>query len=190
MIRRIFRHSRLLLTLSIICSLPALSTFANEIQDREYLIKAGLLLKFSEFIQWPETYGANGSHEEPINICIKGKDNFQNLLTLANDADIIRRNILVRNDVPLSLLKTCHIVFISISFNDRLNDVLDNLQNAPVLVISESEGNGQKGVGINFIKVDNKVRFEINHAVLTKTGLKVSSELINLAILVFGDGSK
>ncbi len=170
--------------------LPTVLSSADEVQDREHLIKAGLLLKFTEFIQWPEQYGSTHSYEEPLNICIQGKDDFQKLLSLANDADIIRRNILVRNQVPLDLLKTCHIVFVSSSHNGQLDETLTTLKQHPVLVISESEGNGQKGVGINFIKINNKIRFEINHAAMKKLGLKVSSELINLAVLVFGEHPK
>jgi uncharacterized protein DUF4154 len=159
------------------------SAFAEESVNREFTIKAGLLLKFTNFIQWPETYSSI-DREEPLNICIFGKNKFGDILDYVNDHDILRRDILVRYHVPKPELNTCHIIYIgSIEITD-LDDFNDKIKTSPVLVITESEKISHPLVAINFRKVNNKMRFEINRSAFERSGIMINSELLNLAIKV------
>ncbi|MCK4640786.1 MAG: YfiR family protein [Candidatus Marinimicrobia bacterium] len=47
-----------------------------------------------------------------------------------------------------------------------------------------SKGFANEGVAINFVTVEGKIRFEINIRALESAGLRVSSQLLKLAILV------
>ena len=53
-----------------------------------------------------------------------------------------------------------------------------------VLTVSDTNGFAHQGVIINLIKVDNKIRFEINPAAAERAGLKISSHLLRLARIV------
>lgn len=159
------------------------SVFAGENENREYTIKAGLLLKFTNFIQWPEPYSSI-SREEPLNICIFGKNRFGDTLDYVNDHDILRRNILVRYHVPKPEINTCHIIYFCPLEKTALDDLSDEIKNSPVLVITESEKISHPLVAINFRKVNNKMRFEINRSAFERSEIKINSELLNLAIKV------
>jgi hypothetical protein len=51
------------------------------------------------------------------------------------------------------------------------------------LVITEKKGALNEGSAINFVIVDNKLKFELKVSNATKNGLKVSSNLETMAIV-------
>jgi hypothetical protein len=62
------------------------------------------------------------------------------------------------------------------------------LEGSYILTIGDTEGFGEKGVMINFIIRDNKVRFEINPEAARRAGLTISSKLLSLATIVHSRG--
>ncbi len=159
------------------------SAFAEEDVGRESTIKAGFILKFSEFIQWPEYYTSLSS-EEPLNICLYGEDKFGEIFDYVNDHDILRRKILIRRFLPINELKSCHLVFINTLSAEGIDNLASEIKNSPVLVVSSNEEISHPLVAINFLKINNQIRFEINLSAFERTGVKISSELLNLAINV------
>lgn len=156
------------------------SVFAEEKVGRESTIKAGFILKFSEFIQWPEYYTSLYS-EEPLNICLHGEDKFGDIFDYVNDHDILRRKILIRRFVPTTELKSCHLVFINAIENEEIEILASEIKNSPVLVVTSNEELSHPVVAINFRKINNQIRFEINLSAFERSGVKISSELLNLA---------
>ena len=159
------------------------SVFAEEDLGRESTIKAGFLLKFSEFIQWPEYYSSLYS-EEPLNICLHGEDKFGDIFDYVNDHDILRREILIRRLVPIIELKSCHLVFVSSFKTEDMDKIASEILNSPVLVVTTNKKIAHPLVAINFRKTNNQIRFEINLSAFERSGIKISSELLNLAINV------
>ncbi len=159
------------------------SSFAEEGVGRESTIKAGFILKFSEFIQWPEYYTSLYS-EEPLNICLHGEDNFGDIFDYVNDHDILRREILIRRFVPTKDLKSCHLVFINTFSEEDIDHLASEINNSPVLVVTSNEKITHSLVAINFLKINNQIRFEINLSAFERSGIKIGSELLNLAINV------
>ena len=82
-------------------------------------------------------------------------------------------------------IEGCKIVFISNSVSQEiLRELLQYTQGKPVMTISDTKGYCNKGVLLNMIVVDNYVRYEINKGVLDASGLKMSSLLLNSAIII------
>ena len=50
--------------------------------------------------------------------------------------------------------------------------------------MSEQEGYAKLGAEINFIIINNKLKFEVNTKAIDKSGLKVRSQLLKLALIV------
>jgi hypothetical protein len=78
----------------------------------------------------------------------------------------------------------CQMLIIPAMQSGKLDDVLAKLNGKNTLVITDKEGLGKKGSGINFIKVDGKLRFELNRAALQKNNILASSEIEKLSILI------
>ena len=65
-----------------------------------------------------------------------------------------------------------------------MQEVLQYKKGKAVMTISDTKGYCNKGVLLNMIVVDNYVRYEINKGVLVASGLKMSSLLLNSAIII------
>jgi hypothetical protein len=55
-----------------------------------------------------------------------------------------------------------------------------------VLTVSDAAAFTEKGGMIQFVAIDNKIRFRINMAAASTAGLTISSKLLSLAISVTG----
>lgn len=75
----------------------------------------------------------------------------------------------------------CQVLFVP---NEKLNYYLreaPEISGKGLLVITESPGMIKNYSGINLVRSDNKIQFEINERMLKKSGLKASNELLSLA---------
>ncbi len=146
----------------------------------EYQVKAGFLFNFAKFIEWPpEKFPQSDS---PLIIGVVGADPFGGILEEAvGDKTINNRRMVVKH-VPIGdELKKCHLLFISGSEKDRLGAILAEVKGSNVLTVGETDKFLSRNGIINFVMVDNKVRFEINEAAASHAGLKISSKLLALA---------
>ena len=72
------------------------------------------------------------------------------------------------------------------SARKELARILEALQGQNVLTVGEDGAFTQCGGIINFVKEDNRVRFEVNVTAAERAGLKISSRLLALARIVKG----
>ncbi len=162
------------------------SPLSAEAVSREYTIKAGLILKFTDFIKWPDG-SSNNSEFSTYQLCVLGGNRFGNIFSQGKKEGLFKKNIVLKHNMPNQELKTCNILFLTGDNQENLRQALNLLKNEPVLIISESEGYGELGAGINLVQRNNKIKFEINRDALQAKGLEVSSRLLNIAILVGED---
>jgi hypothetical protein len=94
------------------------------------------------------------------------------------------RTIKVTKILNASQIGNCSILFIPASQSESLADILQKVGTKPTLLITEEPGMAVKGSDINFISNGGKLAFELNQAPINKKGLKVSTELTRLAILI------
>ena len=65
-----------------------------------------------------------------------------------------------------------------------MEGVIEYLKGRHVLTIGETTDFARMGGVINFIRVKNKIRFEINVAAAKQANLKISSKMLKLAKIV------
>lgn len=100
------------------------------------------------------------------------------------DKKINNQGIKVTHYANTSDIKYCNILFIPASNKIDLDNLLATWGNKNILICTERDGWGKKGSMINFITVDGKIKFEINTASLKNSGLKMSSSLTSLGIVL------
>ncbi len=152
-------------------------SLGNETQRREYIIKASFILKFPAFINWPV-------ENTPMNLCVPSDDPYRKIWKVLekNTANLVPFNFFdLKNHSDYG---NCHILFLSGQKGQAIERVVSMVSGKPVLIVGDTQGNLKDGVGINFLVVDNRVRFEINRKSLRAKNLKVSSELLGLAYRV------
>jgi len=79
--------------------------------------------------------------------------------------------------------RDCQIIFICVSEKERLPQILETLKRTRVLTVGETAGFAEEGGIANLIAERNRVRLEINNSAASRSGLTISSQLLNVATL-------
>jgi hypothetical protein len=154
-----------------------------EAEPSEYQVKAVFLYNFSHFVAWPAR--ESSTVIRPFTICVLGADPFeQNLDEAVRGEHVAERSLLVRRIREPSEAVDCEILFIARSEGNDLDKVLTAVAHRTVLTVSELEGAAQRGVMIQFVNENNKIRLRINDDSARAAGLIVSSKLLRLADIV------
>ena len=158
-----------------------------ELRDsREYAIKASYIYNFTRFIHWPEEVDRK-INDSGLTFCVAGENPFGKLLAkLEQKYQAKGKKILIKYRVSSKEMPECQVLFIDRSENKNLEHILAQVKGYPVLVVSDTPRFAERGVGINLFLRGNKIRFEINKQAIDRSGLRVSSELLNLAKIVKG----
>jgi hypothetical protein len=154
----------------------------------EMRVEAAFLYSFARFVEWPDDYSASAS--TPVTFCVLGLAPLHDALeqSLAGKA-INGRPVLARRiNRPEDALQ-CQIAFIGWDERKRLPAVLEALNGAPVLTVSDFEQFASHGGMIQLIREGNKFRFAVNTDAVTRHGLRVSSKLLQLAEVVHESGT-
>lgn len=175
------RHTAILILIGFIGFLDAKPIGA---QSAEYLMKAGFIEKFTRYIEWPLESAVTDT-SVPFRITVIG----DSPIDLAMEEyylgqKIFDRIVSVTRIDDIGDLGECEILFIGRVTRRRLQEIIDAVKDKSVLTISESDGNAERGVAINFVFVEGIINFEMNHEVLIEAGFRVSSQLLRLAIIV------
>jgi hypothetical protein len=149
----------------------------------ELAIKAAYIPKFIPFVKWRS--GTFRNPGEAIRICIAGLDPFGGLLDRLVEHQIILGRPLAVQRLPVVTRNSgCQILYASGSPAQSVADVLAVVRGTSVLTITSAAINpGNRGM-INFVVVDNRVRFEVDDAAAAAAGITISSKLLRLAVNV------
>jgi hypothetical protein len=146
--------------------------------NKEYKLKAAFLYNFIQYIEWPPAQ----SNEYIVGI-IGSSPIEQPLKEIALTRPANDKKIVVRHFNSADEISYCNILFIARDMAPSLNEILAKTPKG-TLTVSEKPGYARQGTAINFVVVDNKLKFESNLKALNACGLKASSQLLKLAILV------
>ncbi len=147
----------------------------------EYQIKAAFLYHFAEFVTWPTNSFAGKN--EPYVIGILGKDPFGDNLESTLGKNLLNGHpFIVRRLSKPAEARGCHILFISRSEARHVDDILAAVKDQPILTVSEIEDFAAKGGMVQFTNIGGKVRFIINNPLARAAGLRISSQLLSLAV--------
>jgi hypothetical protein len=150
---------------------------------KEYQIKAAFLFNFAQFVKWPT--GSFTSPDAPFGIGILGDDPFGSALEATIQGEEIENHRLtVVHAQRIEDLKDCQMIFISRSEENRVGEILSQLDSRPILTVSEVESFARDGGDIDFYLSNGKIRFEINPQSAQRCGLKISSQLLTLGKIV------
>lgn len=162
---------------------PPLFSESGKAAQREYSIKAGFIYNFTKFIQWPES--SFSGEQDKFVIGILGEDPFEDALDLLERKKKTGgREIAIQRFSSLRGIKKCQVLFVSSSEKNYIEKITRKFADSPVLLLGDTPGFAEKGIGINFYTRQNKVRFEFNRKALERAGIKVSSQLLNLGRMV------
>lgn len=163
---------------------PQAFSAEKELPAREYFIKAGFVYNFTKFIKWPKN--SFDSQRDKFVIGVLGDSPIQECLRILalEEKEAGGKELIIKNFASLDEIRECQILFISPSMKGRLEEILRIVNDMPILLIGETLGFAERGVGINFFILGNKIRFEFNMDALDKSSLKVDPLLIEVGRIV------
>ena len=151
-------------------------------EREEYAIKAAYLYNFAKFVEWPlRTFPAD---DAPLSICIVGDNPFGNTLEMLAGKAVKNHPVEVLHVPEATRLDLCHIVFIGRAEQRRFKVILAKIARLPILTVSDISDFAQAGGIIGFFEAEQRIRFSINIAAAEQANLKLSSQLLKLAVIV------
>jgi YfiR/HmsC-like len=151
----------------------------------EYEAKAGFLYHFGGFVDWPaRAFTGTGN---AFIIGVLGADPFGDVLDEVMQGKMIHNKpVIVKRFVSIEDAVFSHILFVSSSETSRLPSILEALDGASILTVSELDRFAERGGMIALNMVGKKMRFDINMNAAKRAKLKLSSQLLKLARVVHG----
>jgi hypothetical protein len=152
----------------------------TQTDSQEYILKAAFIYRFADYIEW-----INESENSTFTIGILGESSIITPLNeIAKDKKVKNKSVTIKLCKSLDDMNACQVVFVSKNYNTTIETIVSKAYNNPILIITEQKDACEKGAHINFIISDNKLKFEINLKAALKANFKISSQLLQHAILI------
>jgi len=148
--------------------------------DLEAKVKAAYIYNFTKFFDW----GTYNSENFVIDI-LGSSGVLDQLNKIAGKEKVNGKTIIVNKINDLSDLEFCNILFLPNANGDIFNNVLKKTRNKKILIIANSNGFAEKGAGINFIQVGDKIKFEINKSAIEEAGIIPNSNIFSIAYKMY-----
>ncbi len=146
-------------------------------------VKAAYLYKFATYVEWPLSTFARP--DAPFTIGIVGADD------IAAELGKIRaagsgsgRAMEVKVLRPGDPATGVHILFFGQHEAARLGRLLGLVSGLPLLMVTENSGGLDSGSTIDFVMVDDRIRFEVSLSHAERSNIKISVRLLNVALRV------
>jgi hypothetical protein len=145
-------------------------------------VMAAFVHRFTQFVEWPRAALAG----DELVICVAGSDDFLETLQGVVDGNALGgRRIVAREARSPQDVRSCHVLYVSF-LAPRPERFVDASRGLPVLTVGDSTGFLDAGGIIHLRIIDRRIRFAIDAAAATRAGLRLSSQLLDLAVEVRG----
>jgi hypothetical protein len=147
----------------------------------EDTVKAEFVLRFASYVEWPENAAPTGS----FNIVVLGASQIAlRMQRLATGRTVMNRPVQVRRIARIEDVGDAQLLYIGNDRSGDLRDLIARIADRSVLVISDEEDALDSGSTINLRVADQHVRFEVSLPAARQARLRISSELLALAVRV------
>jgi hypothetical protein len=145
-------------------------------------VQAAYLYNFGKFARWPE-----GSEPSPLVVCVAGEDPFgQTIGKLVDGEQIDGRALEERSVERPEAVGACSILFVGSAEHAQQEDFLAAAEGKPILTVGDSTDFIAHGGMIQFVLVEDHVRFSVNLNACSRHRMALSSELLKVAVSVTG----
>lgn len=177
------RNVFLLASCLLVCFWPSASAAQeSSVGIQEYRLKAAFIYNFAKFTEWmkPETADSEGA----LLLCVAMDGRFMDAMSTLGSKLVNGRPLRVSVCPTLEKTSQSHILFINTIDQQVAARMLRAVEGKGVLTVGEMAGFAEMGGIINFYKVANKVRFEVNLDALKRSNVRLSSHVLKLARIV------
>jgi hypothetical protein len=146
----------------------------------ETQIKAAFLYKFGGFVEWPQA--ALGQPEGTFTIGVMGADPLAiELEQVVAGRSVHGRKVAVRKLRRGDSFAGLHVLFVGRAEAARLAEIAAGTKGQPLLLVTDSDNSLSQGSMINFVAVEDKVRFDVALPAVERGQLRISARLLAVA---------
>jgi hypothetical protein len=157
--------------------------FAQErLQLAEQEIKAGLLYNFLKYTQWPPSRAGNPASN--IVVCVLKEDPFADFLKPMEGRSVNQKEIALRVVHDAGDVQTCHLIFIGAGEKEDWPKLREGLGGKNVLTVGDFDGFAEMGGMIEFGRLNNHIRVNLNIDAVAAAQLQVEDRLLRLVTIV------
>lgn len=146
-------------------------------------VKAAMIYNLAKFVEWPAS-PADRSGTSALTVCWLGADPIARELQALTGKTIRNRPIVVRQALRPEEVGSCQVLVIGTTQHVELQAILDMVKGGSIFTISDIQDFAKTGGMLGFVNQGGKVRFEINLDAIIDANIKVSSQVLNLAVIV------
>lgn len=147
-------------------------------KDTTAMLQANYLYNIAKLVEWKDTDMRSGNFIIGV---IGGANLYQELIKQYSTRTIGKQPIEVRKLPRSPEVERCHILFVGRTELPLLPEIYKRMQSRPTMVVTEYPGALEDGSVVNFVKVENLLKYELSIVNANKHGLVVGSTLKNLA---------
>ncbi len=142
-------------------------------------IKATFLYNFTRFIEWP---GLPTPGSAPFRICVIADATMEQAIKRTVEGEVVqgRPLVMTQPQTPQDAAG-CQILFVGRSERHRASALLAAVRDLPVLSVGDSPEFLDQGGTIQFLLVENRVRFDVSLQSAHRANLKFSANLLRVA---------
>jgi hypothetical protein len=145
----------------------------------EIEVKAAFIYNFTKFIDWPAGTPAG---QEPFRLCVVSDEALQRSIQKTIAGETINGRPFA-SVVPRTAeeARKCQVLFVSRQDEVQATRMLSAVKDLPVLTVSDRAEFARRGGGIELVREDNRIRFDVNVPGAERGGIKLSSRLLRVA---------
>jgi len=153
-------------------------SMSSSYQSNEEL-KVSLIYQFAKYTHWPS------SSHSAMTFCVLGNNRFYQKMNRIVGKKIAGKLVSSRHVTNIEQVDKhqCQVIYIAPTLASELPAILAYLSEKPILTISEIKDFTLKGGMINFINKAQRQHFEVSRRATQKTGLTISSKLLQVAYI-------
>ena len=171
------------LLLLVMLFIITLSSFSQHQEIKTDKYKAMFITNFIRFIGWSEE---NTKGDFKIGI-LKNKYIYDVMVKLIANKKFGYQEIKIFYFDDISKIENCQILYIStkqILNKKTLSLIKQKVQETPTLIISDLRYSSKVDIMINFVVIDNRLKFEVDVDNITNSGLKISNGILGLSNVI------
>jgi hypothetical protein len=146
-------------------------------------VRISYLTKLPKFVDWP--FEEQGTNPSELLFCVLGDEEFNTIRSALRDQTVKGKPVMVLDAKRQGSLSECHVLYIAASEGWRTREILGQIRNAPILSISAVHGFCAQGGMVGLVKDADRLKFEINAQAAKQSKLRISAQLMTLAVKVW-----
>lgn len=159
--------------------LPATGLWA---QHEERSVRAAFVYNLTKYVEWPHP-------GKELVIGFVGDDGIgdtlQKVLAGKSNQERTIRVVLSPSDEEL---QACNLVYVGYSSTEKIRGVLEKVRNKSILSVGESNHFALDGGMVGLVRVGDEIQIQVNLDEVQRGRLKISSRLLNLAVIARNRG--